>query len=156
MEQLVSSDNQAFCYYDELLPSIFFKVIEDFDVFIKETGLFNGVLAFSQGAGLAASLMIKKLRQDWNRPRLYPLFNFTVFFSGGVPIDPDELRLMDFKHDGEVIKIPTVHIWGETNCLYPFFGPILSNLCKGSWRREIFIHKGGHEIPVGVQAILYI
>lgn len=152
MERLVSFDDQAFRYYDELSPSTFFKTIEDLDAFIKEAGPFDGVMAFSQGAGLAASLMIKKLHQDRIRQWLYPLFNLAFFFSGGVPIDPDELRLMDFKHDGELIEIPTAHIWGEADRLYPSFGPVLSNLCKGGGRREIFIHKGGHEIP-GPQAL---
>lgn len=55
---------------------------------------------------------------------------------------------MDFEQDGDLIEIPTAHIWGATDRLYPTFGPVLSNLCKrGGGRREIFIHRGGHEIP---------
>lgn len=104
-------------------------------------------MAFSQGAGLAASLMIKKIRQDRIQQRLYPMFKFAVFFCGGVPIDPGEFRLMDFKHDGELIEIPTAHIWGEADRLYPSFGPVLSHLCKRGGMREIYIHGGGHEIP---------
>ena len=108
-------------------------------------------MAFSQGAGLAASLLVRKMQQDPVRQRLYPLFRCGVFFSGGVPEDPagisrKERRLLSYKHDGEVIDIPTAHIWGENDQLYPSFGPVLSQLCKKDLRAD-FVHQGGHEVP---------
>lgn len=108
MERLVSSDDQVPRFYNELSPSTSFKAIEDLDAFIKDSGPFVGVMAFSQGAGLA-SLMIKKLREHYIRQRLYLVFKFAIFFCGGVPIDPDEPRLMDSELDGELIEIPTAN-----------------------------------------------
>ena len=58
------------------------------------------------------------------------------------------LRTMNVETDGEVIDIPTAHIWGKNDDLYPTFGPVLSQLCKQGMRVD-FLHEGGHELPRG-------
>ncbi|CAJ2500891.1 Uu.00g037440.m01.CDS01 [Anthostomella pinea] len=55
-------------------------------------------------------------------------------------------RELGFEADGEPIGIPTAHIWGANDNLYPTFGPGLSKLCRSDLR-DVFIHDGGHEIP---------
>ena len=55
-------------------------------------------------------------------------------------------RLMRFEDDGEVIEIPTVHIWGRNDKVYPHSGPVLSGLCR-KCVREDSVHEGGHEVP---------
>lgn len=88
-----------------------------------EDGPFDGVMAFSQGAGLAPSLLIHQMQKDAYEARLHPLFRYAVFFSGGVPKDPraergeGSTRLMWWEDDGEVIGIPTLHVWaGMIHC----------------------------------------
>lgn len=108
-------------------------------------------MAFSQGAGLAATLLAKKLRGNASQDKIKPIFRFAVFFCGGVPEDPSGAngtgrRLMSFEEDGEVIRIPTTHIWGAHDGVYPTFGPVLSKLCESD-RRVTFVHQGGHDIP---------
>ena len=118
---------------------------------MAETGPYDGVIAFSEGAALVASLLIYKIRQNGRQQRLFPLFKFAIFFCGGVPVEPatspdKKWRAMDSKVDGEIIEIPTAHIWGEKDSLWPSFGIKLSQLCMHD-QRTVFVHKGGHEIP---------
>lgn len=148
----MSPGEECFRYVDENSPASSIKAMTDLKSYIAEAGPFDGVMAFSEGASLAASLIIQKLQEDRRQQQLYPLFKCAIFFSGGVPLDPSagagllERRLMNFEHDGEVIEIPTAHIWGENDQLYPTFGPVLCELCKRD-QRAVFVHKYGHEIP---------
>lgn len=152
IESLVSPGDDVFRYVDEKSPASFVKAMADLNLYITEAGPFDGVMAFSEGGALAASLIIQKMQEDRRQQQLYPLFKCAIFFSGGVPMDPSagaglrDRRLMGFEQDGEVIEIPTAHIWGENDKLYPTFGPVLSGLCKRD-RRAVFIHTNGHEIP---------
>lgn len=54
--------------------------------------------------------------------------------------------MLSVEEDGEVIQIPTAHIWGANDLTYPKFGKVLSKLCRED-SRAIYIHPGGHEIP---------
>lgn len=109
-------------------------------------------MAFSEGAALAAMLMIRKAQQqDSVSQHLRPLFRCAVFFSGGVPADPatlqrGEIRLLDHDIDGELVELPTANIWGQNDMEYPTFGPVLSRLCQAKFR-SVSIFDGGHEVP---------
>ncbi|KAL8786453.1 MAG: hypothetical protein Q9213_002769 [Squamulea squamosa] len=171
-----SPNSSSFLQYaNDHDPSSCWKALKDLEEYIAEEGPFDAVMAFSQGAGLAASLLIHYVQRDAQQAQFSPVFRCAVFFSGGVPEDPRgveaavaiansekggekeesvtttraegniERRLMDGEIDGEVIMIPTAHIWGRNDDLYPTFGPVLSRLCKSS-EREVFLHEGGHEI----------
>jgi len=151
IEPFVSADDEFFRYIDERSSANCFTVLADLDAYIVEAGPFDGVMAFSEGAALAASLLIQRLQKNPGQQQLYPVFRCAVFFCAGVPRDllrgPSvETRLMDFEQDGELIEIPTAHIWGENDRLYPSFGPVLCRLCKED-SRAVYVHKGGHEIP---------
>ena len=131
------------------------NALSDLDNFLAEEGSFDGVMAFSQGAAIAASHIIHRQR---TKPIL-PSFRFAIFFSGGIPEDLDQLlsggprRLLNVEEDGDLIKIPTLHVWGRNDQVYPEFGPVLSQLCKCS-EREVFIHEGGHEVPGSKDRVL--
>lgn len=152
IELYVSKDEEFLKYFDEGSTESCLKTLSDLEAYIEEDGPFDGVIAFSQGAALAASLQIHMVQKDQWQAHLYPLFKCAIFFSGGVPEDPIDMerdgkrRPMNYKDDGEVIGIPTAHIWGRNDTLYPTFGPVLSKLCKVSEREES-IHDGGHAIP---------
>lgn len=126
------------------------EALDELERYVMTEGPFDGVMAFSAGAGFAASLMIRRFRQDPVREHINPLFKCAVFFSGGVPgelsDDGKAIRLLNFETDGELIEVPTAHIWGANDQLYPTFGPVLSKLCKIE-TRAVFIHDGGHELP---------
>ena len=150
MEALVSEDEEFFRYVDETSPESCAKAVMDLEAYVLEAGPFDAVMGFSEGAAIAASLMIHKLQQDPRQQMLNPLFKCAVFFSGGVPvrsgIEPKESLQLVNASDTGMIEIPTAHIWGGNDRLYPTFGPVLSQLCRKD-RRAVFIHKGGHEIP---------
>lgn len=107
-------------------------------------------MAFSQGATLAATLMVRRFQRDVGIPS-DPLFKCAIFISGGVPGDPvgleqDKIRTLDYTSNGEVIQVPTAHIWGANDQNSPTFGRVLSKLCKAALR-TVCVHNGGHEVP---------
>ena len=109
------------------------------------------MIAFSQGAALASTLLVQKFREQPTEQHLNPIFKCAIFISGGTPVDPDilakgELHVLSAEVDGELIPIPTAHIWGRNDTLYPGSSAELSKLCKEATRTE-FIHDGGHEVP---------
>ena len=53
---------------------------------------------------------------------------------------------MSWDEDGECRDIPTVHICGSNDELYPDFGPVINKLCQAS-EREVLVHEGEHDIP---------
>ena len=124
----------------------------DLIAFIEEEGPFDGVMGFSQGAGLAVSYLIHQTQEEPKTSRLCLGFRCAILFSGGVKEDPrgplgkGPRRAMRWEEDGEVIEIPTLHVWGRQDPSYHDFGPVLLGLCKEGEREEFF-HDGGHEIP---------
>lgn len=103
-------------------------------------------MAFSVGALLAATLMVRNSQRSINPP-----FRCAVFLCGGIPGDPsalaqNDIRLLNYAADGEIISVPTAHIWGKNDPQVSFFGPELSRL-SNSRLKSIFIHEGGHEVP---------
>ena len=115
-------------------------------------GPFDGVLAFSTGAALAATLIIRESESGRgpNQHSFPPSFKCAIFLSGGIPFNTaallrDEVRTLTAA-DGELIQIPTAHIWGSNDTLCPGTSITLSRVCNARLR-ESFIHDGGHEVP---------
>ncbi|KAK9413397.1 putative Serine hydrolase FSH domain-containing protein [Seiridium unicorne] len=148
IEHVAGSKEESLQYVNDDVPDSNIKALDDLERLVDEEGPFDGVMAFSQGAGLAASLMVHKFRQH---PEGEPVFRCAIFFCGSPPkisstTDGTTTRQLDFESDGELIHVPTAHIWGANDQLYPSFGPVLSKLCSRT-QRDDFIHEGGHEIP---------
>ena len=123
IEPFVSASDNFLQYVDEQSEESCRKALSDLERYIVEDGPFGGVMAFSQGAGLAPSLLIHQMQKDAYEACLHPLFRYAVFFSGGVPKDPraergeGSTRLMWWEDDGELIGIPTLHVWaGMIHC----------------------------------------
>ncbi|KAF7953325.1 hypothetical protein EAE96_006536 [Botrytis aclada] len=152
LSSLVAPETQTFQYADESSIASCTKALLDLQDYIFEFGPYDGIIAFSSGASVAASLIIhqKILRKRQECVK----FNFkcAIFFSGGIPVDPtallerEEFVILQPDLHGEIIDLPTAHIWGCNDQLYPMFGPVLADLCKRDLR-ETFIHEGGHNIP---------
>ena len=145
------ADGEYFQYFDINSASSALKALNDLDAYIEAEGPYDAVLAFSQGAALAATLMIRKLRQNPVEQHLSPLFKCGVFISGGIPADyggllDGKIRLLSHAEDGELIPVPTANIWGQDEGEFSGNSKQLAGLCQ-SQGRVIFIHKGGHEVP---------
>lgn len=143
---LTANDDEFFSYLDIESAKSCSKALDDLDSFIDAEGPFDAVMAFSQGAGLAATLMLRHSRQNSASP-----FKLAIFFSGGVPADPELLaegivRRLDPDVEGEVIHTPTAHIYGSNDHRLESDSQNLSRLCSVT-NKTVQIHNGGHEIP---------
>lgn len=151
MELFAGPEDEFLQYVDYNSTESCVKALHDLEKLVDEEGPFDGVMCFSLGATAAASLIVHKLVKDPQKERLQPTFRCAIFFCGGIPEvistgDRIERRTLSFEADGEVIDLPTAHIWGANDQLYPTFGVTLSQLCNKD-KRSVFVHHGGHEIP---------
>lgn len=116
--------------------------------YIALEGPYDGVLAYSHGAAFAATYIIQQAQLH---PTLPPPFKCALFLSGGIPLDPlpldrDEIRRLEPETDGKPLKLPTAHIWGSNDKLYPDTSSVLSKLCDDGMK-FVFTHEEGHDIP---------
>lgn len=147
IETYYSDTDTYFSYCDLQSTASMRTALAQLDAFIDIEGPYDGVLAYSHGAAFAATYIIQ---QSQLHPTSPPAFKCAIFLSGGIPVDPsalekDELRLLSPK-DGKLLKLPTAHIWGANDELYPGTSGVLSELCDEGMRC-IFIHKEGHDVP---------
>ena len=102
---------------------------------------FDGVLGFSEGGTVAASLIFRQCRKKGTTP-----FKFAIFVCCTVPpLQPDSVDIMLADETAERIDIPTAHIVGSKDPGYQG-GRALYNLCNQS-SATIFDHGGAHTIP---------
>ena len=125
------------------------KALSDLKRYIAEDGPFDGVIAFSVGATLAATLIISELHKHRGPDTRAP-FKCAVFLSGGLPYDPAAVMRNEIQHLGtggeEPIQIPTAHIWGSNDVLAKGTSVILSDLCNPHLK-TVFVHDLGHDVP---------
>ncbi|KAL8744190.1 MAG: hypothetical protein Q9190_003537 [Brigantiaea leucoxantha] len=112
--------------------------------YIEKSALapFDGVLGFSEGAAIAATLL---LRRSARKQR--PLFRFAIFICGLVPLrhDINDVALAD--EAVERVEIPTAHIIGSKDSVKKA-SLALFNFCKPS-QASLYDHSSGHAIPWG-------
>lgn len=149
IESIFSPEEKFFAYYDPRDAASIQMALEDLGEYIASEGPFDAVLAFSMGAGLAASY-ISHQSKDPNA-HFQSVFKCAVFISGGESYDyaaasRGEIRKLDASVDGEIIKIPTASIWGSNDTLWPNSGKHLVKMCERQTRTE-YVHPGGHEVP---------
>ncbi|KAJ5628113.1 hypothetical protein N7490_010341 [Penicillium lividum] len=105
----------------------------------------GGVIGYSEGAEIAASLILEEERLSKESGRI-PRIKCAIFMCGWPPKDPvtGNIVLAD-DYDREVIKIPTCHVVGAMD---PFLdgSMALYNLCDPD-TADLFDHGGGHVIP---------
>lgn len=148
IESLIPKTTETFTYIDKESPAHALNTLSDLREHISTDGPYDGVLTFSEGAALAAMLLIQSATQN---PHEAPPFRVAVFLSGGVPASPAALacnkrQLLNHAANGVQIRIPTAHIWGRNDKEYPDFGPVLRELCDPE-EQSVFVHEGGHEVP---------
>ena len=130
-------------YFDPDSASTILDAINDLDAYVSEAGPFDGVLGFSQGAVLAATLLARR--------RHHPPFIFAIFICAGPPFSETALKkgVVEFldpaKDEGPVILVPSAHIYGakDPNAEYAH---VLAKLCQ-NYGQIIYDHGAGHEIP---------
>ncbi|GAP86940.2 putative duf341 domain protein [Rosellinia necatrix] len=114
---------------------------------VHSQGPFDGLMGFSEGAAVAAWMLI----ENANHPLTFGPLQCAIFFSAGVPFHPDVVRTgivrpVDPAIEGEMVQIPTAHIWSDENDVNCEAAQSLASLCSANVR-ETFVHTLGHNVP---------
>lgn len=109
---------------------------------IDEKGPFDAVMGFSQGAALAAALLIHHAKENPTSP---PPFRAAVFLCGGAPWESSGLEYVAPKQDQFPIKVPSAHIVGKLDPLYPE-SMKLYGLCEPA-SAAFYDHGSKHMVP---------
>lgn len=99
-------------------------------------------MGFSQGAALAASLIIHDSKINPNSP---PLFRAAVFLCGGRPWESLGTQYVNPELDEYPIRIPTANIVGKLDPLYPE-SMLLFRLCEPA-KAGFWDHGSKHMVP---------
>lgn len=150
IKEMVSPADELFSYVSLENMESCVSALVNLDSYIATEGPFDAILAFSQGAMIAATYIIWKMRQNPALQRKAPTFKCAVFFSSWSAYDPDllwqgKLRVLTPSVGKEIIPIPTAHIWGQ-NDKASIKASDVSGLCA-SGTRQVYVHEGGHEVP---------
>lgn len=118
------------------------EAFEHVSRFIAEEGPFDAVMGFSQGAALAAAMIA---HHEKTNPGAAPLFRAAVFICGGAPWDSSGIEYIAPKPDAFAITIPTAHIVGKLDPLYPE-SMKLFGLCEPA-KAVFYDHESKHMVP---------
>lgn len=99
-------------------------------------------MGFSQGAALAAAMIVHHAQTNPHAP---PLFRAAVFLCGAAPYEASGLEIMVPKPDTYPITIPTAHVVGKLDPLYPE-SMKLFGLCEPA-QATFFDHGSKHMVP---------
>jgi hypothetical protein len=140
-ENLATSGDACFAYYDFHCSQSFKKAITDLERVLATEGPFDGILAFSQGTSLASAFLLDEPKLRKSRLKC------AIFFCGRTPFqDLDTASLSSCVTLCPTIDLPTAHIWGANDKVDPGQGRALSELCRLE-NKHCYIHAGEHEIP---------
>ncbi|KAK6334104.1 hypothetical protein TWF696_002606 [Orbilia brochopaga] len=148
---LFSNDDDYFAYFDPRNPSEIYKAIMDLEKFIEAEGPFDGVIAFSQGASLVSSLLIKQGYLNGSATeKAANYFKCAIFIAAGSPISLDALQRneVELLTEGSELRIyiPTAHIWATNDPVGPAMSAVLQALCAPQVRHA-YVHNEGHIVP---------
>jgi predicted esterase len=138
-----------FAQHNDIYSSL--QLYEDLESFSSSEGPFDGIIGFSEGAGVAASILAYHERLCTAKLRSPFSLKCGIFFSAGPPLDIDalqqgKLQQLNVANDKHVINFPTAHIWAAMDDVHPGFGPAARSLCADD-SVEVFVHDLGHNIP---------
>ena len=128
------------------------SVVDRLIKLMEAEGDIEGVIGYSEGAEIAASLILEEARRHRETGRT-PLLKCAVLICGWPPMDPvtGKIVLADDEFEGDIISIPTCHIVGAAD---PFLDAAMAlyNICDPD-SADLFDHGGGHVIPRGKDTI---
>ncbi|CAG8195879.1 unnamed protein product [Penicillium salamii] len=110
----------------------------------------DGIIGYSEGATMAASLIMDEERkaQEMGRPRR---IKCAVFITGWPPLSPEENVVLADESD-YILDVPTLHVVGA-NDPYRYGALALFNVCDPD-TAAMFDTGRGHTIPRSGQVIL--
>lgn len=148
LSAISSTDDAHYAYFDPEHAPSYLTAFGMLDAFLAAEGPFDGVFAFSQGAGLAIMYMANK---KVKKADAEPPFRCAVLFSPTAVGDPfrwfetGEMRRLEELPRGTLIDTPTAMVWGSRDD----YATQIPSLCdifveKTFWQ---YIFDGGHELP---------
>ena len=76
---------------------------------MDEEGPFEGIIGYSEGATIAATLLLTEQQRYEEEGRL-PMFKCAVFFAGWPPMTPDAEYMVLSDQSDLVIEVPSCHV----------------------------------------------
>lgn len=76
---------------------------------MEEDGPFDGIIGYSEGATVAATLLLHEQRR-FETEGIPPMFKCGLFFAGWPPLNPELDAIVLADESDLTITIPTVHI----------------------------------------------
>lgn len=150
LEGIADSSKEYFAYFDPEDASTYVTAYHELDKFIELEGPFDGVFAFSQGAGLAITYMAR-MRID--QPEGFRAFKCAILFSPTGVGDPfewlssGEMRRLKSLPGSVKVNTPTAMVWGREDA---YFDPEGMDTSFGLFDQEVawnYVHSGVHEVP---------
>jgi hypothetical protein len=153
IEEAFGKQEACYSYFDCTLQSIHQAVL-DLAEYLDSEGPFDGIIGFSQGGALAATLLAAEFRgllpaskTSGSGSRL----KCAIFLSCGQPwdfvaLESGEDRRLSAETDGVCIRIPTAHFWGSNDTEGFIGNHDVVPICEEK-NRAVFVHMSGHGIP---------
>ena len=128
------------------------SVVDRLIKLMEAEGDIEGVIGYSEGAEIAASLILEEARRHRETGRM-PLLKCAVLICGWPPMDPvtGKIILADDEFEGDMISIPTCHIVGAAIRSWTQRWPYTISVIQTS--ADLFDHGGGYVIPRGKDTI---
>ncbi|KAL3472598.1 serine hydrolase FSH [Aspergillus californicus] len=143
----VTGNESGLSYFDLKSGSDFLRPVQELEDFITAEGPYDGVIAFSQGIIIAATLIIRNVQEGKPVP-----FKCAIFFNPRLgPLDIGETSRtgrpveIDPSTSPGVMGLPAALIWGDQDP-----DQVKAQEMVGLFVPEqlsTFVHHGGHEIP---------
>lgn len=117
------------------------------------TGEWVGLLGFSQGAKIGASLLYRQQQNDAVSDHYYgfsisePKWRFAVLMAGRAPIVMLEPSALSEQYQTELLRLPTLHVHGLADPGLEHHRRLLTDACDEDSVR-LAEWNGGHRIPV--------
>jgi hypothetical protein len=103
---------------------------------MQERGPFEGIIGYSEGATVAATLLLHEQRQ-FKKKGIKPMFKYAIFFAGWPPVDPDTYAMVLSDESDTMIEIPTCHI--SKDIVHRFETRLLIKLQLAHWTRTFMV-----------------
>lgn len=124
------------------------RLYRELQAFICAHGPFDGLMGFSEGATVAASLMAEDRRRGFAGFKCAILFCATdMCCMADLELDIPKITHFGSETDFVVVDVPTAHIWSNSDAFVDSAMPKrVASLCNKN-TREVYIHDLGHDVP---------
>ncbi|KAH9909897.1 serine hydrolase FSH [Xylariomycetidae sp. FL2044] len=111
---------------------------------MEREGPFEGIIGYSEGATVAATLLLAEQRRLEQTGR-EPMIKCAIFFAGWPPLDPLTFAMVLADESDTMLDLHTCHIIGSLDP-YVAGSMALYNVCEPD-TAHIFDHGKGHTLP---------